>query len=214
MSRSSSVGSPYFVEPDYEKDSSLWGDSLLRWSDHSEYLLERYVRICATSTRYLHLGHVSLEGLYTTAAGHNPVVQTSCWEGQMAKGRSEHEGSGATGSSDCSSHPPATSTSRGRPATPHQQVVQPPSKTSGLRVTFDSSATKPAPTGSQDIDVHGRQVTRGQDDNSRPANRSRGGWEGSSIRKTSNQMPQQEGRHPTGVPRNIPPSSTSSKPSP
>ena len=33
---------------------------------------------------------------------------------------------------------------QGRPATPYQQVVQPPSKTSGLRVTFDSSATKPA----------------------------------------------------------------------
>ena len=49
----------------------------------------------------------------------------------------------------------------GQPATPYQQVVQPPSKTSGLRVTFDSPASKPAPTGSQDIDVHGRQVGRG-----------------------------------------------------
>ena len=47
----------------------------------------------------------------------------------------------------------------GQPATPYQQVVQPPSKTLGLRVTFDSSATKPAPTGSEDINVHGRQVT-------------------------------------------------------
>ena len=77
----------------------------------------------------------------------------------MAKGHSEHEGSGATGSSDCTRHPPAASTSRGQPVTPYQQVVQPPSKTSGLRVTFDSFATKPAPTSSQDIDVHGRQVT-------------------------------------------------------
>ena len=50
---------------------------------------------------------------------------------------------------------------QGRPATLYQQVVQLPSKTSGLRVTFDSSATKPAPTGSQDIDVHGRQGTQG-----------------------------------------------------
>ena len=48
---------------------------------------------------------------------------------------------------------------QGQPATLYQQVVQPLSKTSGLRVTFDSSATKPAPTGSQDIDVCGRQVT-------------------------------------------------------
>ena len=50
---------------------------------------------------------------------------------------------------------------RGQPATLYQQVVQLPSKTSGLRVTFDFSATKPAPTGSQDIGVCGRQVTRG-----------------------------------------------------
>ena len=46
-----------------------------------------------------------------------------------------------------------------QPATPYQQVVQLPSKTLGLRVTFDSPASKPAPTGSKDIDVHGRQVT-------------------------------------------------------
>ena len=110
MSRSISVGSPYLMEPDYRKDSSLWGDSLLQWSDHSEYLLGRYVQIRATSTRYLHLGHISLEGLSPTAAGHNPIVQTSHWEGQMAKGHSEHEGSGATGPSDCSTHLPATST--------------------------------------------------------------------------------------------------------
>ena len=50
---------------------------------------------------------------------------------------------------------------RGRPATLYQQVVQPPIRTSGSRVTFDSSATKPAPTGSQDMDVHGRHVSRG-----------------------------------------------------
>ena len=49
----------------------------------------------------------------------------------------------------------------GRPATPYQQVVQPPIRTSGLRVTFDSSATKPAPTGSRDTDVCRRQVSRG-----------------------------------------------------
>ena len=48
---------------------------------------------------------------------------------------------------------------RGRPATLYQQVVQPPSKTLGLRVTFDSSATKPASPSSQDIDIRRRQVT-------------------------------------------------------
>ena len=45
------------------------------------------------------------------------------------------------------------------PATPYQQLVQLPSKTSGLRVTFDSSASKPAPTDSWDTDVCGRQAT-------------------------------------------------------
>ena len=48
---------------------------------------------------------------------------------------------------------------RGWPATPYQQAVQPPGKSSGLGVTFDSSATKPAPTGGQDADLCGRQGT-------------------------------------------------------
>ena len=62
-----------------------------------------------------------------------------------------------------------------RQATPYQQLVQPPSKTSGLGVTFDSSASKPAPTDSQDTDVRGRQATRGQDDGRGPASHPRGG---------------------------------------
>ena len=103
---------------------------------------------------------------------------------------------------------------RGRPATPYQQLVQPPIRTSGPRVTFDSSATKPAPTDSRDTDACGRQVSRGREDDSQPASCSRGGGEGSSIRKTSNLMPRQEGGHPTGVPHNIPSSSTPGKPSP
>ena len=93
-------------------------------------------------------------------------------------------------------------------------MVQPPIRTPGLRVTFDSSASKPAPTGSQDTDAHGRQVSRGQDDDSWPASHSRGGWEGSSIRETSNQMPRQEGGCPTGMPHNIPSSSTPGNTSP
>ena len=56
-----------------------------------------------------------------------------------------------------------------RPATPYQQAVQLPGKTSGLRVTFDSPASKPAPTGSKDVDVHGRQVSRGSDDDHQSA---------------------------------------------
>ena len=48
---------------------------------------------------------------------------------------------------------------RGWPAIPYQQAVQPPSKSIGLGVTFDSSANKPAPSGGQDADGHGRQGT-------------------------------------------------------
>ena len=51
--------------------------------------------------------------------------------------------------------------SQSRPATPYQQMVHPLAKTTGLGVTFDSSATKPAPTDSQDTDVCGRQATQG-----------------------------------------------------
>ena len=97
-----------------------------------------------------------------------------------------------------------------RQATPYQQLVQPPSKTSGLGVTFDSSASKPAPTDSQDTDVHGRQATQGQDDGRWPASHPRGGQERSAIRKTNMLMPQQEGGCPAGAPCNPPPSSTSS----
>ena len=46
-----------------------------------------------------------------------------------------------------------------RQATLYQQQVQLLSKTSGLGVTFNPSATKPAPTKSEDTDVHGRPAT-------------------------------------------------------
>ena len=65
--------------------------------------------------------------------------------------------------------------SRSRPATPYKQLVQPLSKTSGLGVTFDFSASKPAPTDSQDTDVRGRQATQGRDDGHRPVSHPRGG---------------------------------------
>ena len=97
---------------------------------------------------------------------------------------------------------------RGQPATLYQQAVQLPGKSSGLGVTFDSSTTKPAPTGSQDTNAHGRQVTRGRDGNSQPASHSKGVQERSFIRMTRKQMPHQEGGHPSGVPHNVPPAST------
>ena len=98
--------------------------------------------------------------------------------------------------------------SQSRPATLYQQTVHPPAKMMGLGVTFDSSTTKPAPTDSQDTDVHGRQATQGRDDGHWPASYPRGGREGSSIRTTNKLMPHQGGGHPAGVPHNIPPSST------
>ena len=97
---------------------------------------------------------------------------------------------------------------RGWPATPYQQAVQPPSKSTGLGVTFNSSTNKPAATGSPDTDGRRRQGTQGRDNNSQPASRSRGARERSSIRTTSKQMPCQVGEHPSGAPCNVPPAST------
>ena len=97
-----------------------------------------------------------------------------------------------------------------RQATPYQQLVQLPSKTSGLGVTFDSSTSKPAPTDSRDTDACRRQATRGQDDARRPASCPRGGRERSSVRKTNVPMPCQEGGCPAGAPCNPAPFSTSS----
>ena len=97
---------------------------------------------------------------------------------------------------------------RGKPATLYQQAVQPPGKSSGLGVTFDSSTTKPAPTGGKDTDVRGKQGTRGRDDNSQPASHSKGVRERSSIRTTNKQTPRQVGECPSGVPRNVPPALT------
>ena len=98
---------------------------------------------------------------------------------------------------------------RSRPATLYQQTVQLLVKMMGLGVTFDSSATKPAPTDSQDTDIHGRQATLGRDDGSQPTSHPRGGQERSSIRKTNKPMPHQEGGCPAGAHCNTPPSSSS-----
>ena len=57
-----------------------------------------------------------------------------------------------------------------RPATPYQQVVQPPVKPKGRGVTFDTSTDKVAAVGSQDTNGHRRQRTCDRDDKS---------WQGS-----------------------------------
>ena len=98
--------------------------------------------------------------------------------------------------------------SRSWPATPYQQAVQPPSKPKGRGVTFNSSADKLVAVGCQYADGHGRQRTRGRDDNTQPASHSRGMREGSSIRMTSKQTPHQESEHPSGAPCQAPTDST------
>ena len=49
-------------------------------------------------------------------------------------------------------------------ATPYQQVVQPPGKSTGRGVTFNSPSDKAAPTGRQTTEDRGRQKTRGRGD--------------------------------------------------
>ena len=99
------------------------------------------------------------------------------------------------------------------PATPYQQVVQPPVKPKGRGVTFDSSADKVAAIGSQDADGHGRQRTHDRDDKTRPASPGRGAHERSSGRMTGKQMLCQVSEHPSGAareaPRDLTPGSTS-----
>ena len=209
MCGSPSVSSPYIVEPDCGANSRIWDDSLCWWGDYSKYLFKRYVQTSASSTRgsiwdpFLWKAPIPLPpGIslpYRPPIGRAEWLKTTLserglvpWVRQMAP--AIHQ-------------PPLLSQSQ--PATPYQQTVYLLARMSGLGVTFDSSATKPAPTGSQDTHVCERQAVRGRDNGSRPASHPRGGWEGSSIRKTNKPMPHQEGGCPAGVPRNIPPSSTS-----
>ena len=93
------------------------------------------------------------------------------------------------------------------PATPYQQVVQPPVKRKGRGVTFDTSANKVA------ADGHGRQRTHDQDDKTRPSSPGRGVHERFSVKMTSKQMPCQVSECPSGTaceaPRHSTPGSTS-----
>ena len=95
--------------------------------------------------------------------------------------------------------PPLHQPPPGQPSTPYQQAVQPPGKSSGRGVTFDSSVDKTFPTGGQSSDDRGRQRTRGRGDGGRSASCPRGVQE-----KTSRQMPHQEGDLPSGATPNVP----------
>ena len=59
-------------------------------------------------------------------------------------------------------------------ATPYQQAVQPPGKSTGRGVTFDSPSDKAAPTGGQTTEDRGRQKTRGWGDGGQLASLPRG----------------------------------------
>ena len=208
MCGSPSVDSPHVVESVYGADSCVWDDPLLLWSDCSEYLPGRYVWICTTSDRAVHLEHAPFGGCFTPGASHNSAIPASRWGDWMTRDptcRPALVPQAPQMAPPIRQPPPFP---RGQPATPYLQAVQPPGKSLGLGVTFDSSATKPAPTGSQDADTHRRQGTRGRDDNSRPADCSKGAQERSSVRTTSKQTPHQEGGCPSGAPHNGPPAST------
>ena len=114
----------YYPDTNYRCAGVPLSTPLSSWSQITEctpgYGMTAYSSGVTTlsASRDFHLGHVSVEGTYTPAAGHKLVIQTSCREGQMAKGCSGQEGFGVTGSSGCTSHPPAASTFLGPTSNP------------------------------------------------------------------------------------------------
>ena len=191
-----SNGSPYFMEPDHGADSGIWDSSLLRWGDYSEYLLGRYARAGATSPGIsiwnLFQGKAPIPWQPITSPPYKPPAGRADRLKLALSTRGLVPQAPQMAPAICQS--PLISQSR--PAALCQQLVQPPSKTSQLGVTFDSLASKPAPTASWDTDERGRQATRGRDDGCQPASRPRGGREVSSIRKTNKLTPRQEGGRP------------------
>ena len=88
----------------------------------------------------------------------------------------------------------------GWPATPYQQAVQPPKKSTGRGVAPDASADKTAPAGSASSQDHGRPTTRGWGDGGQSISHPRG-VQG----KASAQLPHQEGDLPSGSTPSVPP---------
>ena len=94
-------------------------------------------------------------------------------------------------------HQPLPS-SGSRPATPYQQVVQPPVKPKGRGVTFDTPTDKVAAVGGQDADSRRRQKTHDRDNKTQPTSLGRGVHERSSVRMIDKQTPHQA---PSGATR-------------
>ena len=163
VSWSTSIDSPYFMEPCYWTGSRLWGDGLLERGNYSEYLHERYVWTSGPPPGIPKpvwdpfLGEVPMPQPLAPTQSLRPPLGRAEWLKMNMSMRGLVPW--APQVAPAIHQPPPSRMSL--PATPYQQVVWPLSRTSGLRVTFDSSATKPAPSGSPDTDVRGRQARRG-----------------------------------------------------
>ena len=96
--------------------------------------------------------------------------------------------------------PPLRQPLPGWPATQCQQVVQPPGKSTGRGVAFDSSAEKTAPASGPSSQDHGRPTTRKWGDSGRSVSHPRGVQEEASV-----QLPHQEGNLPSRSMPGFPP---------
>ena len=103
--------------------------------------------------------------------------------------------------------PPLHQPPPGWPATPYQQAVQLPGKSTGRGVTSDPSIGKTAPAGSPSSQDHGRPTTRGWGDGGQSASCPRGVPE-----KMSMQPSRQEGDLPSRVTQNVPAKAPESTP--
>ena len=163
---SPSANFPHVVESVHGADSWIWGDPLLQGNDCTEYLLEKYAWIRAISTRDLE--HAPSGGCHTLRASHNPAVPVSHWGTGWPRTTLSRQAlvQQVPQMAPPLRHPPLYPS---RLATPYQQPVQLQSKTSGLGVTFDSSASKSASTEGQDTQACERQATQGCGDGRVPA---------------------------------------------
>ena len=160
------------MEPDCRADSSIWSDHLLQWSTPSTSLggmSEFMAPLPGLSIWNMPPLEASLPKGPVVSLQYRPPIGRAT---QLRATLSRQAPVPQAPQMAPPIHQPLP-LPRGWPATPYQQAVWLPGKSSGLGVTFDSSATKPAPTGGQDADVHGRQGTQGLDDNSQPASRAK-----------------------------------------
>ena len=129
------------------------------------------------------------------------MIQTSRWEGCTAKGHSGQVGSGTAGSSDGTTHLPATPISLGAG---QQPCI---SRQYSCRVSLQDweSPLTPLPPNLLPLVVRilmyvGGRVLKAKTITAIPREHER-----SSVRTTNKQTPCQVGEHPSGAPRNVPP---------